>query len=175
MINLRRAAAVAAAALGLALGALAAPASASTIAPEVGGTAQGSTHGTDAVLTVHGAGALKNNSVSPNFSACPVTAFGYGGEMICGTVEATYTVNGTPKESFVIGTDWAVWHAWPGSNGWHSLHGQALHFTGTDSAGRTSGVFGVNSAHEAVWVWGTDGNPWCSQWGIPNWTSWQPC
>jgi hypothetical protein len=142
MINLRRAAAVAVAALSLTLGALAAPASAAT---------------------------LTNQSVSPDFTACPVTAFGYSGEMICGTGDLVVLPNPSSgvDEVFIIGLDWSIWHAWPGSNGWHSLGGQALHETGNFVDGVfTNNVFTIETI-------GTDGFDYCRVWP---WTSgWVRC
>lgn len=108
------AAAVAATAV---LGALAGPASAATL-HEVPAA-----HGVTAVSASSGANALKKQSVSPDFQGCAVSAFGYAGQKICSTQTYTHIVNGVSTEMFVIGTDWAVWHAWPGSGGWHECNG----------------------------------------------------
>jgi uncharacterized low-complexity protein len=141
MISLRRTAAVVVAALSLTLGALAAPASAAT---------------------------LTNQSVSPGFAACAVTAFGYTGEKICGTGNfTTLNTSSGVDESFLIGLDWSIWHDWPGSNGWHSLGGQALHVTSNSvNPVVINGVFAVETI-------GTDGFDYCRVWP---WTSgWFQC
>jgi hypothetical protein len=142
-----KAATAATVALGLAFGALAAPASAATQHTAVGGPQS-----------------------RPDALACPVTAFGYGGEAICGTQEAYYPDQANSTEDFVIGLDWSVWHAWPGSNGWHSLGGQADHIEAS-----WSGVFLYSLSPEIIRVWGTDGHFWCDKWGIPTWSNWKPC
>jgi hypothetical protein len=152
MTNLRRAVFAAAATAALGLGALAAPASAATL------------HEAPAAHVSE----LKNQSVRPDFQGCPVSAFGYAGQMICGTNDLDHYVNGSVTEVFVIGTDWSVWHAWSGSGGWHSLGGQAERST-------SGGVFQWSSAPYAFWVYGTDGNQWCDNWGSPNWGGWYLC
>jgi hypothetical protein len=152
MANLRRATAVAAAAAALGLGALDASSSAATL------------HEAPAAHVSE----LKNQSVRPGFRGCPVSAFGHAGQMICGTSELDHYVNGIVNEVFVIGIDWSVWHAWPGSGGWHSLGGQAERPT-------SSGVFQWSSDPYAVWVYGADGIDWCDNWGSDNWGAWYPC
>ena len=150
MSNLRRAAAAAAAALGL--GALAAPASAATLreAPAAHVSEPG------------------NQSAGPDFQGCPVSAFGYAGQMICGTNDLNHYVNGMVTEVFVIGTDWSLWHAWSGSGGWHRLGGQAERST-------SSGVFQWSGDPYAIRVYGTDGNQWCDNRGSRNWRGWYLC
>lgn len=172
MINLRRTAAVAVAAAALALGGLAVPASAAT-SNGAAGIPQAQTSASGMHATVHAAtapsgGAVRNQSLAPAFSACSVSAFGYGGEAICGTQVLVVASNGTPQEVFVIGTDWAVWHAWPGSNGWHTLHGVALHTT-------SNGVSLWSDNPYSIWIYGTDGKQWCDNWGSPAWGSWHLC
>lgn len=63
--------------------------------------------------------------VAPEASAstCNVTKYGYAGQMICGTKVLDKDWGSGHKESFVVGTNSAVWHAWPGSGGWKSLGG----------------------------------------------------
>lgn len=182
MINLRKAAAVSAAAIALALGALAAPASAaaqSTAAgslPALTGASGGQIKLHEVTTPLDGAaaaapsgvGALKDQSASPAFSTCSVSAFGYGGEAICGTEALTVYSGGVAKEAFVIGTNWAIWHAWPDSDGWHSLGGVAEHTT-------ANGVYLLSSNPYVIWTYGTNGSPYCSNWGIPNWSSWYAC
>ena len=105
-------------------------------------------------------------------SACPVSEFGYGGEAACGTftlyVPAGRVANNGGAEAFVIGTDWAIWHAWPGSNGWHSLGGQAKH-----QAGNFIDIWDANPF--MIYTIGTDGKNWCNTWGTPAWSGWALC
>lgn len=81
-------------------------------------------------------------------------------------------------ETFVIGTDWAIRHAWPGSNGWHSLGGQSYHAV---NVGVTqNGVRLWSGNPYAIWTFGTDGREWCDNWGTPAWMGWhlrqrRPC
>jgi hypothetical protein len=175
MINLHRAVALATTAAALALGAFTAPASAATqnAAPGPSGVTHGATvtHSGNTTITYFTVGdsALTADSVSPNFMVCQVKAYTYVGQTICDTVGFAVTHDGGHQETFIIGKDWGIWHAWPGSNGWHTLGGQALHFTGTDS-----GVFFLQDNPLVIWVWGTDGNPWCNIWGAP-WSGWFLC
>ncbi|MDQ2814510.1 MAG: hypothetical protein M3Z75_22275 [Actinomycetota bacterium] len=170
MINLRRAAVAAAAAL--ALGALAvAPASAAT--HSVSGVQAmvyeaTAAHSGNAVASTFTVGSLKDQSLSPSFSTCQVDVFGYGGQGICGTGALFRYANGASVEAFIIGTNWAIWHVWPGSNGWHSLGGNAQHSTG-------NGVFEWSGNPYAIWTYGTDGKQWCDNWGTPKWGGWHLC
>jgi hypothetical protein len=104
--------------------------------------------------------------------ACPVSEFGYGGEAACGTftlyVPAGRVANNGGPEAFVIGTDWAIWHAWPGSNGWHSLGGQARHASG-------NGIDLWDDDPFVITTIGTDNRPWCDAWGSPAWSGWGLC
>ena len=172
MINLRRTAAVAVAAAALALGGLAVPASAATSSGAAGipqaQTSASGMHATVHEVTAPSGGAVKNQ-ISPAFSSCPVSAFGYGGAAICGTGTLVVAASdGTALEAFVIGTNWAVWHAWPGSNGWHTLGGVALHST-------SNGVGLWSTSPYSVWTYGTDGKQWCDNWGSPAWGPWYLC
>lgn len=154
MISFRRAAI--AAVTFFAVGALAAPASAAT---------QNATAGGNAVVASSGAG------VVPAFSSCPVSAFGYAGQKICGTTEYDHPgIDGRVAEVFVIGTNWQIWHAWQGSNGWHSLGGVAQHSS-------TNGVFLWSLSPFAIKTHGNDssGTWYCDNWGVPSWGGWHPC
>jgi hypothetical protein len=181
MINRRAAAAVA---VTLALGALAAPASAAAQNAAVGGTrsqasASGMPTALHAVTAAHignalaappGAAALKKRSASPDFSSCGINFFGYAGAYICDTgVLFRYQANGALEEVFVIGTNWQIWHAWPGSNGWQSLGGAAQQTV------PNNGVYQWSSNPYAIYTYGTDGRQWCDNWGTPAWGGWHLC
>lgn len=182
MINQRRAA-VAAVTATLALGALAAPASAATQNAAAGGpqsqaSASGmlatlhevtAAHAGNAVAAPSGAGALKNRSVSPAFSSCSISFFGYAGAYICDTGVLFRQDSSGLEEVFVIGTNWQIWHAWPGSNGWHSLGGAAQQ----EAPG--NGVYQWSSNPYAIYTYGTDGRQWCDNWGTPTWGGWHLC
>jgi hypothetical protein len=120
---------------------------------------------------------LGARSVSSAANACSIIRFGYSGEDECGTavldVPAGSVANNGSAESFVIGTDWSIWHAWPGSNGWHSLGGQSIHalYVGI----HPNGVFLWSSSPFAIWTYGTDSNEWCINWGTPAWQGWHAC
>lgn len=179
----RRRAAAAAVAAALALGALAAPASAATLSAGASGPrSQASAsamptalygmtaaHAGNAAAAPSGAGVLRSPSASPDFSSCGINFFGYAGAYICDTsVLFRYDGNGDLEEVFVIGTNWAVWHAWPGSNGWHSLGGAAQQIS-------DNGVSQWSSNPYAIWTFGTDGHEWCDNWGTPTWGGWHRC
>ncbi|MFG2987532.1 hypothetical protein ACGFYQ_41210 [Streptomyces sp. NPDC048258] len=87
----------------------------------------------------------------PTASACAVTAYGYTGYAICDFIYSTLDWGGGNLEYFVVGTDYAIWHAWKGSGGWHSLGGQASRATPN---GAYTYAYGVST-------YGTDGRPWC--------------
>lgn len=86
-------------------------------------------------------------------SSCPITVYGYTGYRICEFGYSTWD-HGGGVEWFVVGSDYAVWHAWPGSGGWHSLGGQAS---------RTA-PNGAYTNGRGVATFGTDGRPWCRDW-----------
>jgi hypothetical protein len=187
MINRRRAA-VAAVTAALALGAFAAPASAATASAATSYAAVGglrsqasasrmpatlgqltTAHAGDAVAALSRADALKNRSVSPGFSACEIDYFGYVGYYICDTGVLFRQDSAGLEEVFVIGTNWQIWHAWPGSNGWQSLGGAAQQ----EAPG--NGVYQWSSDPYAIYTYGTDGQEWCDNWGIPAWGGWHLC
>ncbi|MBB4965456.1 hypothetical protein [Saccharothrix violaceirubra] len=56
---------------------------------------------------------------------CPVDRYGYRGYALCGTRVLDVDWGNRRYETFVVGTNREVWHAWPGSGGWKSMHGWA--------------------------------------------------
>jgi hypothetical protein len=96
-------------------------------------------------------------------SACAVTAYGYTGYAICDFLASNLDWGGGNVEYFVVGTDYAIWHAWKGSGGWHSLGGQAAHATPN---GAYAYPYGVST-------YGTDGRLWCRD--HPWTTGWRLC
>lgn len=100
-------------------------------------------------------------------TSCPINRYGYDGYRICEFESWYLDWGGGNVEYFVVGTDYAIWHIWQGSGGWHSLGGQAQRQT-------PNGAYTFSRGGIAgVWTWGTDGNPWCRNWP---WTSgWYRC
>jgi hypothetical protein len=137
-----------------------------------GGTSAVPARGTSFLVHSARSGTLGPRSVSSAASACPVSEFGYSGEAVCGTfglyVPAGRVANNGGAEAFVIGTDWAIWHAWPGSNGWHSLGGQARQASG-------NGIDLWDDDPFIISTIGTDNRPWCDAWGSPAWSGWGLC
>lgn len=108
------------------------------------------------------AGSDRGDDVSP-LSLCAITKYGYSGWRIC---EFTYSYidrgNGN-VEWFVVGSDYAIYHIWPGSGGWHSLGGRA----------RTAAPNGAYTYLYGVETIGTDNAWWCRDWP---WSSgWHRC
>lgn len=157
MINIRRAAGVAAAALGLALGALAAPASAATQHAAAGSTLVAPS-GVGKLAAASPAHATVVGREAPeSIGECTLTN-GWGGGFYCASTDPDHGAiwyefpNGT-EEVFVVGLDWSVWTRWNNTSGglsaWTSLGGQVEHtepvigLSGS-SWGVTLVVFGTN-------------------------------
>jgi hypothetical protein len=103
-------------------------------------------------------------------ASCKITRFGYVGYRIC-SPETTIIDNpwwhDTAKESFVIGSDHAVWHSWPGSGGWKSMGGGALADGTADLDAWYNG-----KDHRTVGVYGPDYHWWCSVLKGTKWSGW---
>jgi hypothetical protein len=178
-LRLRRLLGACACAAAVAVGALlsTAPAASATILPTASDahsfatntlTAQDKAAG--AAVSSYRVGAAQSQSVTPD-SACPVSAFGYGGQAVCGSVALTYTYPDRHQEAFVIGINYAIWHAWNGSNGWHSLGGTAR-------AASPTGVWlaaTFNSGKPIIDTYGTNNGVYCDNWGSPAWSGWYAC
>ncbi len=89
---------------------------------------------------------------------------GYWGQKVCGTrtMEADWNGDGSRMEKFVIGTDNAVWHIWPGSGGWWSMGGSADDTSswGWDSAGRWVQVMDFHQNHYCAYDRGSGWSGW---------------
>ncbi len=109
-----------------------------------------------------GVGALGAWSVSLA-SSCEVNEFGYASAKVGGTQESVCTYPDGHREAFVIGTSWAIWHAWRGSGGWRSLRRRAgsTFAKGVGAAGIPSG------GRPVIGAYGTDNLPWCDGRGPP--------
>ncbi len=98
---------------------------------------------------------------------CDVSEYGYAGKMLCGYGRDSVNWGNGNIEYFVIGTNYAIFHIWKGSGGWHSLGGQTSR---TDH-------FGVRAWHSSdqtgIETIGTDGACWDRFWP---WTDgWDGC
>jgi hypothetical protein len=159
------AAAVTVGALASAVPAASASTSATSGAPAVT-TSATTASGLGSFAPTGSAGALGTQTVSP--AACgDITAFGYAGKEICGYSPLWFTYPDGHQEVFVVGTNYAVFHAWSGSNGWHSLGGTAI-----------SDVYGwgtFDGGKPIIEVVGTNGLWYCDAWGSPSWTGWFLC
>lgn len=121
------------------------------------------TRGGNTLVAPSRVGAVKNQSASQMYQGCPISAFGYSGSVACDS-SALFTINPNGlEEVFVIGTDGAIWHAWPGSNGWHSLGGVAGNFIG-------NGIRLVSFDPFTIQVRGTTGSYYCNKWAWSGWT-----
>jgi len=88
------------------------------------------------------------------------------GRAICNTNAVLFLHSNGLFETFVIGTNFAVYHSWETSinvwTGWQTLGG-AVHCKVTSSCGPADGVRLFNSA-PTVQVLGTDNRQWCRTW-----------
>lgn len=101
-------------------------------------------------------------------AACPITRFGHTGYYLCGTLYTDHTWSDGKTESYVIGTDSAVWHIHSGTGGWQSLGGNV--------SNRVTAFAGINGRRIAQAI-GPDGKtPWCKGWlSGSGWNSWEKC
>lgn len=153
MINLRRAAAVAAAALGLALGALAAPASAATQHASVASPRWQ----TGAQTTRPEVAAPSGTTANPSTVGICTDSSGFnlGGRFFCGDAygpgELFYTFPNGVIQLFVIGTDHQVWTRWSNTSetswtGWSSvLGGSCWGWRQPFGSGYTPGIIVIGS------------------------------
>jgi hypothetical protein len=102
-------------------------------------------------------------------SACPITKYGHTGYYICGTKVLNATWNDGHTETFVIGTDHAVWHIASGFSGWRSMGGQA---SNTVSYGYSVGLPLIS-----VYVSWASWKYWCSFYlfNQGGWSPWEEC
>ena len=94
----------------------------------------------------------------------------YTGTFLCNASVWGFTFSNGTSQLFGIGTDSAVWTAWNGSNGWHSLGGRAL-------VGFGPVAWSYPSSEAVVKVEGTDYNYWCRTRDASTgaWAGWQMC
>ncbi|MEU1628439.1 hypothetical protein ABZ746_24535 [Streptomyces sp. NPDC020096] len=105
--------------------------------------------------------------------SCPVTRYGYTGYYLCGiSTVADNPWFATPwaKETFVIGTDRAMWHIWPGSGGWQSMGGYFTPEEGSDPGQEPQPGY-TRSGHRSVDATAY-GHVWCKWLGRSGWSSW---
>jgi hypothetical protein len=134
----------------LALGLLAAP------APLAAATTSGDDAPPATVATV--AGTLRGDVST--LSSCAITKYGYTGYRIC-EFDYSYIDRGNGNiEWFVVGTNYAIYHIWPGSGGWHSLGGRARTATPNGAYAYLYGVETIGTNN----YWYCRDWPWSSGW-----------
>lgn len=100
-------------------------------------------------------------------AACAITRYGHTGYRVCGFAYFDRYWSSGNVETFVVGTNYAIYHIWSTSNGWRGLGGRAR--TQTPNGAYPSNVFlGVRTI-------GTDHRYWCRYWSSSGWTGWQRC
>jgi hypothetical protein len=105
-------------------------------------------------------------SDSVALSSCSVSVYGYSGKRICEFAWFYYTHSNGSREYFVVGTNYAVYHAWQGSGGWKSLGGQARRAL-------PNGTYPVHdTGYEGVRTIGTDNWSWCRFNVRGTWSPW---
>ncbi|MFE2285512.1 hypothetical protein ACFXDJ_15230 [Streptomyces sp. NPDC059443] len=113
---------------------------------------------------------MQARGIAPASAAdgCPVTRYGHTGYGICGSSVLDVTWADGHTESFVIGTDNAVWHIVSWYSNWASIGGQA---SDTDSAFYNSS----NQPTVRVYVSWAPHKYWCSSIVGSSWSSWYAC
>jgi hypothetical protein len=136
-----------------------------TVAPAAGAApaVNGSTDDTlQPALVTTIAGTKRADGSSP-LSSCAITLYGYTGYRICEFDYSYINWGNGNVEWFVVGTNYAIYHIWLNSGGWHSLGGQADRQTPN---GAYAYLFGVST-------WGTNDLFYCRDWP---WSSgWYRC
>lgn len=102
-------------------------------------------------------------------SSCATTVYGYTGYRICEFEWFYVTHANGSNEYFVIGTNYAVFHIWPGSGGWKSLGGKARKATPNGT------YFVTDTGYYGVRTIGTDNWSWCRFNIYGTWSSWATC
>ena len=93
-------------------------------------------------------------------SFCAVQAYGYTIYKPCGFIHMGIVWGPASNiEWFTVrSSDYAVWHIWPGSGGWHSLGGQAR-------AAQPNGAWTYADKYiQRVETYGLDNDWWCRAW-----------
>lgn len=102
-------------------------------------------------------------------AACIFTAYGYTGRVPCEFRVDAWTTPGGEVEYFMVGTDYAMWHIWPGSGGWKSLGGRAR-------AATPNGAYVYFYPRDGVQMIGTDNQWWCLDYNGGTWRpGWYRC
>lgn len=110
-----------------------------------------------------GPATVRTADASAALTTCPVEQYGYRGTAIC-EFGWNYMVHPSGIEYFVIGTNFAVYHVWPGSGGWKSLGGRAR-------AAEPNGVTVIGN--RTIRIVGTNRALYCRDWP---WSSgWYRC
>jgi len=136
-----------------------------SVAPLAAATSadNGSTNSVQPSVSVTKIAGTERAGSASTLSSCAITLYGYTGYRICGFDYSYINWGNGNVEWFVVGTNYAIWHIWLNSGGWHSLGGQADRQTPN---GAYTYLYGVAT-------WGTDDFLWCRDWP---WSSgWYRC
>jgi hypothetical protein len=124
----------------------------------------GAAGGGDKVIAVIKHAGTDGPSTNAN---CGITRYGYSGVRICEFDYFDRVWSSGNIETFVVGSNYAIWHIWAGSGGWRTLGGQAR--VQTPNGALPSNVYlGVRTV-------GTDHFWWCRYWSATAWSPWQRC
>ena len=124
------------------------------------GAETGTGHGVAPQVTVTNVSGSEPRDDTSTLSSCAITAYGYTGYRIC-EFDYSYIDRGNGNvEWFVVGTNYAIFHIWPGSGGWHSLGGQARTATPNGAYAYLYGVQTIGTNH----YWYCRDWPWSSGW-----------
>ncbi len=121
------------------------------------------------LLTILGVVASASES-APSESSCAIARYGYTGYRICNpntTILTNPWWRDNTQETFVVGSDHAVWHIWPGSGGWHSMGGGAL----ADGTADLDAWYSTK-LHHVIAVYAPDYHWWCSVLIGSTWAGW---
>jgi hypothetical protein len=143
-----------------------------TVAPASAGSAETGRTGSPSIavqpgsvppeVTTYAANAAEGGATT--LAGCPITRYGYTGYRVCGFAYFDYTWSDGNVETFVVGTNYSIYHIWATSKGWQSLGGIA-------SPNAPNGAY--PTVPLGVWTYGKDENKWCR---LHPWTSgWARC
>jgi hypothetical protein len=90
-------------------------------------------------------------------AACAITRYGYTGYEVCGYGHSALDWGGGNVETFVVGTNYEIYHIWKGSGGWKSLGGQS-------SRSNSYGAQVYNYPVNGVATVGTNNLLYCRDW-----------
>ncbi|MFJ6673599.1 hypothetical protein ACIQMJ_21025 [Actinosynnema sp. NPDC091369] len=133
-------------------------------------SAQGRSAGTQSGGT--GSGQVRASATQPadidRVTAVPstgkVSCYGYTGTFLAGTNVVVVNWLSTDDECFGIATDRTIWHAWPGSGGWHKMPGGGY----ADSVAYSLFLENPSTEQREVVFWTRSSDKfWCQDFRLP--------